>query len=80
MIVHSIPYHSQEDAMKQRVTFTLDKALIMKARLAVKEGSAPSLIRLVEQGLKAAVGAIERKRKQRFRVRPIKLRAGRKCR
>ena len=64
--------------MKQRVTFTLDKALIMKARLAVKEGSAPSLIRLVERGLRTVLRAVEARRGQRFRVRAVRLKAGRK--
>ena len=64
--------------MKQRVTFSLDKTLIMKARLAVQEGSAPSLIRLVERGLRTGIRAIESRRGQRFRVRAVKLRAGRK--
>lgn len=66
--------------MKQRVTFTLDKALIMKARLAVREGSAATLAGLVERGLKVVVSAIERERGQPFRVRAVRLKAGRKQR
>jgi hypothetical protein len=63
---------------KQRVTFTLDKALIMKARLAVKEGSAPSLNWLVERGLRTVIRAVEARRGQQFRVRAVRLKAGRK--
>jgi hypothetical protein len=66
--------------MKKRVTAMLDVGLVSKARLAVREGSAATLAGLIERGLKVVVGAIERERRQRFRVRPIKLRAGRKQR
>lgn len=62
----------------QRVTVTLPAWLIAKARLAVQEGSAPSLVGLVEQGLRTVIRAVEARRGQQFRVRPIKLRAGRK--
>ena len=80
MIVHSIPYHSQEDAMKQRVTFALDRPLIAKARMAVKAGLVPTLAGLVERGLRLVVTAIERQRGQRFKVRAVRLKAGRKQR
>lgn len=63
---------------KQRVTFTLDADLIRKARMAVKAGLAPTLISVVERGLNLVIAAIERKRGQRFRVRAVRLKAGRK--
>jgi hypothetical protein len=64
--------------MKQRCTFTLDADLIRKARLAVKAGLAPSLIGLVERGLRIVIRAIEVRRGQRLRVRAVRLKAGRK--
>lgn len=66
MIVHSIPCHSQEDAMKQRVTLTMEVDLIRKARQAVKAGAAPSLVSLVVEGLTRTVRRIERARGRRF--------------
>jgi hypothetical protein len=63
---------------KQRVTVTLPAWLIAKARLAVQEGSAPSLVWLVERGLQSVIRAVEARRGQRFRVRAVRLKAGRK--
>jgi hypothetical protein len=64
--------------MKKRVTTMLDVGLVSKAKLAVREGLAPSLAGLVERGLKLVVRTIERERGKRFRARAVKLRAGRK--
>jgi hypothetical protein len=64
--------------MKQRVTFTLDADLIRKARMAVKAGLAPTLISLVERGLRTTVRRLEQQNGRRFPVRPVRLRAGRR--
>jgi hypothetical protein len=63
--------------MKKRVTAMLDVAVVNRARAAVREGSAATLAGLIERGLRLVVAALERKCRKRFRVRPIKLRAGR---
>ena len=66
--------------MKKRTTIALDMDLVSKARLAVREGSAPTLAGLFERGLRQVVKAIERERGKPFRVREITLPAGRKQR
>ena len=64
--------------MKQRVTFTIDRDLLLKARGVVHEGIAPSLVGLVERGLALVVRQLERRRGRRVKPRRIRLRAGRK--
>ena len=64
--------------MKQRCTFTLDEALIAKARQAVKAGAAPSRVSLVVWGLTRAIRRMELTRGKRFGVQECRLRAGRK--
>jgi hypothetical protein len=66
--------------MKKRVTAMLDVGLVNRARAAVREGSVATLAGLIERGLKAVVSAIERERGRKFKVRAVKLRAGRKQR
>ena len=63
---------------KQRCTFTLDANLIAKARALVQDGVAPSLVGLVERGLRTMVRLIEARRGQRCRVRAVRLKAERK--
>jgi hypothetical protein len=66
--------------MKQRVTVTLDANLIAKARWLVHQRLAPSLVGLVDRGLRLVVRQIETYRGQRIRPRRVRLRAGRKSR
>ena len=52
MLVHSIPYHSQKDAMKQRVTFALDNAIVdsnLKARYDFAADAAKTTVDLINK-------------------------------